>query len=293
LKASFRPYLMGLTLSLVSALAWAGSLNKTVYDFDDTLMSTTAYIQIFKKGVDPLNAVNPGDMLKISTADWAEVRISIGKEGAFKDYVKNEHSYANFSGAPGSNAFLGHIQDSLKTMGQGSWKAPMWDDFAQNLSSEQAAKDVYILTARGSTAMQVLEGFQFLKEQGQIRNVFPVENIFAVSDPAARLKSDPSVVLSTKPSEESKALVMIDMLDELEAAAKAQPGHTATWAFYDDDYANFAKARDTLVPIASQRWPRVQVTIGYVGDRKEHTPVHEVVVKPLSQMQRIKKASGL
>ncbi len=314
MKSSLRPFAVGLTLTFASVLAWAGSLNKTVYDFDDTLMSTTAYVQIFKKAgaTQAADLQSSADVLRISTADWAEVRNMLGKEGPYANYELNKDlSFANFSGAPGTNAFLGHIKESLSTKSASDWKAPMWDDFARNLSDSKTAMDVYILTARSSTAAQVLEGFQYLKEQGHLQFVMPGENIFAVSDPALRLKSDPTKVLALEKSEVSKALVMQDMLDQLEADAKSYAigslaaGNSgaplatgslssplATWAFYDDDYANFAKARDTLIPQASQRWPHVQLTVGYVGNRRENTPIHEIVVRPFTQMPRIKKAAG-
>lgn len=281
---------------LASSLAWAGSLNKTVYDFDDTLMSTPAYVVIYRTGADPSTDEALSQTQKISTAAWSEVRHALGHEGPYKQWSLHpkdaQISFQNFVGLPGQNAILGHIQEALATQPAGQWKAPMWNDFVMHLMSPKKAKDVYILTARSSTAAQVLEGFQYLKSEGYIQNVMPMENIFAVSDPHLRLKSNPTLVLAKEKSEVSKALVMQDMLDELEKAATASPEKIAAWAFYDDDFANFAKARDVLVPMAATRWPHVKITLGYVGVLHPGTPFHEVVVLPASLMIRTNKVAA-
>ncbi len=276
---------------LTSWMAFAGSLTKTVYDFDDTLISTTAYVQIYKSGSDAKTA-SADDIQRVSTAMWAEVRAELGKDGEYKEWTLNpEFSFQNFTGVPGTNAFLGHIKETLATKTAAQWQAPMWSDFVKQLNNNNTANDVFILTARSSMAADVLEGFQFLQTQGLIKNLIPGENIFAVSDPTLRLKSNPSLVLAKEKSEVSKSLIMQEMLDELESNAKLDSSQKATWAFYDDDYANFAKARDTLVPLASQRWPHVQITVGYVGVVRPNTPEHEVVVRPAALMTRMKKAN--
>jgi hypothetical protein len=290
-----RRFLLSLSSSLlISSLVWAESLSKTVYDFDDTLMSTTAYVIIYRNGVDPKTADlsdQSSQTQKISSAKWAEVRNELGTEGAYKDWIlQPAYSFTNFSGQPGENAFLGHIRESLSTLTPQQWQAPMWNDFVKQLADSRTAGDVYILTARSSTATQVREGFLYLQSQGYLKNVMPFENIFAVSDPALRLKSNPALVLAKEKSETSKALVMQDMLDELETKTAGQ--QIATWAFYDDDFANFAKARDSLMPQAAQRWPHVQITIGYVGSQHPNTPPHEVVIQPTRWMKRMTKASG-
>jgi len=288
--------IVSVSFLLASSLVWAGTLSKTVYDFDDTLMSTPAYIVIYKKGVDPATAEALGHTQKVSTAAFTEVRHALGHEGAYKDWslhpVNSQISFQNFTGKPGENAFLGHIQESLAIPPAGQWKAAMWDDFAKLLSNSKTAQDVYILTARASTAAHVLEGFQYMQAEGYIQNVLPMENIFAVSDPNLRLKSNPNFVLANEKSEVSKAMVMQDMLDDLEKQAIASQGTIATWAFYDDDYANFAKARDVLIPLAAPRWPHVKITIGYVGALHPGTPHHEVVVLPSSLVTRTNKIAS-
>ncbi len=294
MKINQRSFIVLGSSLLISSLVWAESLSKTVYDFDDTLMSTTAYVIIYRNGVDPQTADlsdHSSQAQKISSARWAEVRNELGTEGPYKDWtLQPATSFSNFSGQPGENAFLGHIQQSLATLSPQQWQAPMWNDFVQQLANSKTANDVYILTARSSTAAQVREGFLYLQEKGYLKNVMPPENIFAVSDPALRLKSNPTLILAKEKSEASKALVMQEMLDELETQTA---GHQiATWAFYDDDFANFAKARDSLLPQAASRWPHVQITIGYVGSQHPNTAPHEVVFQPSVFMKRMKKAVG-
>jgi hypothetical protein len=280
-----------LALNFISVVIFAGSLSKSVYDFDDTLISTTAYVQIFKAGSDPKSLMaDSAEVQRISTAAWSEVRHSLGQEGQFKDWILDgNYSFKNFSGTNGENAFLQHLKETVQNKDENQWQSPMWDDFATQLKNKDSAHDVYILTARSPTAMQILEGMEFLRNKGYLKYTIPAENIFAVSDPDLRLKSKPDLLLYKERSEVSKALIMQEMLDQLEIEAQLNSTLTATWAFYDDDYANFAKARDTLIPQASQRWPHVQITIGYVGILHENTPAHEVVVLPRAKMTRLRK----
>src|SRR4051812_45216747 len=90
-------FLMSVSLQLTSFSLPVKSVSQVVYDFDDTLITTTSRISIYKAGVDP-KVATPEQIQKISSADWAEVRQQIGKEGPYKDWVVNrEYSFSKFS----------------------------------------------------------------------------------------------------------------------------------------------------------------------------------------------------
>jgi hypothetical protein len=120
----------------------------------------------------------------------------------------------------------------------------------------------------------------------------PKENIFAVSDPTLRLKSDPNRLLSKESTEMAKTLIMQDMLDALELEAQTS-GESVSWAFYDDDYANFSKAQEQLVPQAGTRWPHLKIILGYVGSKHPNVEPSEVIALPKRPSElELPKASG-
>jgi hypothetical protein len=264
---------------LASGLASASELNISMYDFDDTLISTTATIAIFKAGVDPKTAKDP-DRLEISTADFAEVRHALGKPGQYEKFqVDPVLSFATTEPVQGRNNFLENIKSTLSTRKPEQWQAPKWREFEGKLRSLTTANEVYLLTARSFSRDQLLEGFSYLKQVGQILNLPPKENLFAAGNAQLRLSSDAKLDLSELPSETAKALIMKDLLDGLQRKA-LRTGQMARFAFFDDDYANFAGARDALVSEAGSRWPNVRIEIGYIGSKHPGTQPHSVIVHP-------------
>jgi hypothetical protein len=153
--------LMSLSLQLTSFSLFSRSRSLTVYDFDDTIISTTSEIVLFQAGADPKTA-RQDQILTVDSANWAEARHQIGKPGPYQNFVLQPgYSFRNFARNPQQNGFLELVKETLTLRPPKQWQAPKWGEFAERMSQPETAKDVFILTARSARSEQILEAFQF------------------------------------------------------------------------------------------------------------------------------------
>ncbi|MEL6545219.1 MAG: hypothetical protein AAFQ82_11385, partial [Myxococcota bacterium] len=211
-----------------------------------------------------------GEEREVSTGEFAEIRQDIGKRGEWKDFKADKNSYRQFrDGDP--TLFMKHLKDA---MGSGR-RGPSWDAFVDVCSTEQGAAHCTIITARGHYPETIIEGLEWLRDEGYIKFVPPVENIYAVSSPglADTLGADP-----TNPSD-GKAKVMQALLDDVQLTALGPSSQWVTdadgrgklpmhlWHFSDDDHGTYLKTLKVLGEgVREGRWPDVKIIVSFTGE---------------------------
>lgn len=257
----------------------ASPASKTIsgwnFDWDDNIFFMPTSVAVFHK--------KSGKEKLLSTGDFAIEGKNIGKTGPYSDYeiVTNEkkNSFRFFRDDPKGkhNYFKEDLVKAISEADLPKWQGPSWDAFLFALSREDTAKKTSIITARGHSPQGILEGLKWLYGKGYIKHLPLIQNIYPVSHPtfAGAAKSTSAI----------KALVMQDILDDLQATpflpgatpvmnpdgTKREPLHL--WGFSDDDWGNFAKALEVLSKeVVKKRWPKVKITVFFTG---LHDPKHD------------------
>jgi hypothetical protein len=240
-------------------------IQATNCDFDDNMMRTTAQIMVW----DSVKQKEIG----VTTAEWATIRGKLGKEGEWKNASLRPDGLRFFgdTSPDGKDLFRKQIEQSL-AKGEKFWKGPSWNAFVEAVSRPETRAHTTIITARLHSPESIHAGLEFLKKQGLIVDVIPVENIYPVAWP------DFPKELSGKDYSESKAKVMTGLLDQIEkqpvpADALLVENQNGTgkaklhlWGFSDDDYGNYRKAVSVLSEqVKKGRWPHVKVVIFLTG----------------------------
>lgn len=237
-----------LVLLLLSPSLYAHrSLN---FDFDDNIFVTDAKVYLWDSAAKK--------ELGFSTAEWSHVRDTVGKAGKLKNAVQREDFLRDFEdGKNGSKVFTGQIERALTAQ---KWKGPVWDAFVYAMSDAALRDRTHIITARGHASKTLVEGFEVLQKAKLIEAVPAKENAFAVLGP------DLPAEFKDISSSESKAKVMISLLDGLNKEPLAPGEKRHLWAFSDDDFGNISKAWKALAAeVARDRWKKTTVLLAFTG----------------------------
>jgi len=185
------------------------------FDWDDNIMFMPTKIVLFNK--------KDKSELLMDTGAFASLRKKIGKSGRYKgkklsqyEIVVNDqyNSFRFFrDGKDGTNFFLNDMKAAMKQDPK-KWKGPVWDNFIYALNNKVIAENSTIITARGHSPEAMSEGLQYLKDQGKIKYLIPVYNIFPVSNKliAERFMGKGNPARSSA----IKAKVMLSLLDQLQ-----------------------------------------------------------------------------
>lgn len=244
------------------------------FDWDDNIFFMPTKIILFHK--------QTGSERAVSTHEYAKIKSQIGKTGVYKDFElrgedRTNGSFRNFGGGDitsrSENTFLNDIKRSVQ-IPWAQWKAPIWNDFVFACSSSETVKKVTIITARGHSRDEMMEGLRYLQKEGYIKFLPLRENIFPVS----------SIELGGKASDPSKkkADIMISLLDQYQIQFNQTINKTKNmflWEFSDDDQKNFQKAFDLLSPeVKKGRWPNIKITLIYSGLNTSELPPQSIVL---------------
>lgn len=296
----FRCFLfISLLLGLTSGIEARGPEEQVVgftFDWDDNIFNMPTKIQIFHK--------QSGKEIGLNTAEFALVSDEIDKPGTkYADYEmrdsKDEGSLRHFSdfSEDGDQRFLKDIKTAMSES-QNKWQGPVWKDFVSAMSYPASASNTWLITARSHRPETIHSALKVLKEEGLIKNVPPVNNIWPVNDIdfvkrfhmtfGIKLPAESQIGTSAR-----KAVVMEQILDRIETTVlplKAEivtspngrtKGRFHLWGFSDDDYGNFEKAVQVLQKnLDSGRWRSIKITVFFTGRNHPGISPHAVTLIP-------------
>jgi hypothetical protein len=272
------------------------------FDFDGNLVYMPTKIQVFRKpGADPKLPA----MRAFSGAEWAAIDHFVGTDmpaglaetyGSLKDYeivqeAGGRDSFEFFrnagDGSGGRNFALEEIRQVAVKGGPTDWMGPAFVALKYACSSRDACDNVRIITARSQSPQEMYEVFQYLRDQGFIKHSPRLENLYCVGGP-------PGVELPRGHTAAAKAEIMLNDLRQLDykkISDKWDPitppdggekkGRFHVWTFSDDDYKNYAAARDSIsAEIRKGKFRNTKVMLFYTGlSSTEHSP-EAIVLTP-------------
>lgn len=239
------------------------------FDWDDNVMFMPTKIVIFAK-----NSLEPRE---ISTSEFAEHRKYIGISGTFADYhiltTTSHNSFCYFRDHKTENYFLNHIREILQSGKHSDACGPSFKNFQFALSHLSTARWTTIITTRGHSRTNIIEGLRELQKYGLIKYLPPEENIFTITsnDVRALLQKEFNCDFSTDPAK-TKTLVMEYKLNQLNQEPLDQNGEKHLWGFSDDDLNYFNTAIERLSKKVTN-WPNVKIALYYTGSKPEAHPV--------------------
>lgn len=253
------------------------------FDWDDNIAYMPTKITLYRKtGAHGALPETRG----VSTDDFALIRDKIGHPGEWENYelrrTATENSFLFFGpagdGAGGRNYFLEDLKSAVLS-GKPGWKGPAWDAMVFALSNEETARNFGVITARSHLPDEMLEAFAWLRSIGYIRYLPALENLHAVGGTA-------------NPSAE-KARIMIAELEELatipvgkkwkavDGPDPVKRGQYHVWTFSDDDWGNFAKARDAIgEEMRKGKFGNTKVMLFFTGVNHPTESPHGIVLLP-------------
>ncbi|MBI4347593.1 MAG: hypothetical protein HY553_12110 [Elusimicrobia bacterium] len=243
------------------------------FDWDDNIFYMPTKIVLFN--------TKTGEEKLVTTEEYAHIRQKVEKgEGEWAGYKTDDDpktgSFRYFLDAGGKNYFLEDIKAALEGK-KAAWQGPSWDAFVFALSRPETAARTTIITARGHSAENMLEGLRYLQSRGHIKHLPQVVNLHGVGH--AKYKAT-----AASPSA-AKVKVMRDVLDEISAqpleddappvlsqnGKSKKPLHL--WGFSDDDWGNFDAAVKALSEdVKAGKYANVKITVFYTG---KNNPRHE------------------
>jgi hypothetical protein len=221
------------------------------FDIDDNLFFLPTRVKLFDTQTKKL--------INVSSAEFAKIRT----DPRYQEVPDSMRRFEN--DATGKHNFF--KEDLLEAMARGHWQGPQFDTFVKSLSTQESAAEVTLITARGHSPEVVLEGLKVLQQQGFIKYLPKVTNIYTVSSEHFRLKyggsmGEPRV---------AKAAIISELLDRLEKRSVDGKGRSlernTRWSFSDDDRRNIESARELITQNAG-RWPHVSISLIYTGPKQ-------------------------
>lgn len=255
------------------------------FDWDDNIMYTKSPVYFFHK--------KTHKEVALTSEEFAQARQEVGKPGKWLEYEIDPNpttgTYRNFREGS-ENYFLKYIKQTVEQSKPQKWEGPSWKKFVVALSNPKSAKYTTIITARGHSSESLNEGLKYLQQKNLIKNLPPIQNLYAVTYPG--IKQTLRLQDPLPNSSELKALVMEKILDDIEShklgnvSAKVydREGNCCVamhlWGFSDDDYGNFETAVNYLsAKVKAGKWPHIKLTLFYSGHMKKGVKAHAVVIK--------------
>lgn len=228
------------------------NLEVSVFDFDDTLMTTDAKLYLYHK--------TSGKEIALSTAQFA----LFGKPDHFSDYQLkeplSEFSFREIFDIEGRNQFSEQLMRAVQLNRKGDWQAPAWRLFENNLIKN--SNNQYLLSARNNSRNQVYEGFLNLHKLGLINEVPPLRNFLCVGHPEARTAG--------MGIPEAKLYELRDIATQLQQKAKLED-KVGVFRFYDDKFATIEFVWSSFEKELDQ-FQNVKFEINYVGYQQPAKP---------------------
>ena len=254
------------------------SIKSYHFDWDDNLVYMPTKIIYFAKNPEQ----NPKE-IHVSTGVFAETRTKVGVEACPLRYsiengvaVANEHgenevclsdyqmvfdnelSFREFRDSDQGNYFLRDLKNALEN----NLLGPSWNDFVEATNCRKTAQRVTIITARGQSPETIYEGVCYLYEQGIIKNLIPIHNIYPVS-----YKNLPKEFIghASNPSD-AKKNVLKNMIDRLARSINAN--QKAFMGFSDDDRKTFDTMKEFLEELKkSGEYSNVDLNLYFTGNK--------------------------
>lgn len=215
-----------------------------IFDIDETLLHLPTKVILQSKNKRPL---------EVGTKTFEEIKPLLGKSGSqYQDYFYNEKSFKNASDHHGGVSPF--VKDVKKSLEDGSWKGPSWDEFATLMNDKTKIKEVILITARGHKTLSIYQGFELLKKAGKINEIPLLENIWTVGNDSEYVekmqkifKNFPKAYLNIKKRKEQKAIVVSEYLKLAESESICESLATSCFkekkcltklTFADDDPRN-------------------------------------------------------
>lgn len=253
-----------------------------LFDWDDNIMFMPTKVILYDKYSD--------ETLKISTHEFALNGQFIGAEGKYKNYelrkTDKENSFKYFRDDQNgeNNYFLNDIKSTVNSS-DNNWKGPVWDEFIYALNNKKSADWTVILTARGHSAESIYNGLKYLQQEGVIKYLPKLNNIYAVShEKYDYYKASTSV---------KKVKIMAEILDKIEQCQFVKSDITNVidqdgnyerplnvWGFSDDDIKNIIAARDYLsTEVANGRWSNIKISLLFTGNSDNNKIPYTSIIK--------------
>lgn len=166
-------------------------------------------------------------------------------------YVRYPDSLAYFREGTDRNHLLDAFIQAETKSPEGRWKGPLWNDFAELASTEDGAKTISILTARGHSSKEWEELFDYLIERKHIKFKPDLRRIFNVTRPEFDKYSNHGGAAGQDPVDvpNRKANIVYEILMKL---ARTPTGssklHTVRVA--DDDLTNLQRIASVFQKVA-------------------------------------------
>lgn len=172
------------------------------------------------------------------------------------------------------------------------FKGPAFQRFISALKNPFIINYLSIVTSRGHSPEQFLEGLKYLFNKKLIPALPTLENIHTIAyqhGPTAKFMAS-----------EAKLWVLINILDKLNSEALKTQSQALKWndlhyfEFSDDSYAyiNYV-SQGLLVEIQKNRWPYVNIAIRYSGHKRSELEHHnffllkDIQTRPISPEEEL------
>lgn len=221
-----------------------------VFDFDDTIAFSPSEIHLFEK--------NTGEMIKISTEDFAHHRLDIGQPGSI--YEKYEIRWQIPGGSldefqvQGAGSYFKSAMEKMITMPEYIWQGPAFKRMVELLKTPEGAKRFYVLSARGHLPEEFYSGFEVIKNYLQLQ-----KDIVIYLPPKEHFNG----VGGGNDTASKKANVL-----KLIAERELSLGRAAI-IFHEDDINNSIGVRSLFANDLRVRLPSLRTIINYVGTKAE------------------------
>jgi hypothetical protein len=164
-------------LCLLSPNADARSIRMLAFDWDGNLAHLPTNVVLFNK--------NNGAEKIIEGKDFARARGHLEEfYPGFEIRINRDHpekSSFRFTDSLDENHFLNSLKIAVADPNNISWQQKQWPRFVQALNDPETQPYVSIITSRGHSPEQVMEGLRFLRALGYLRVLPELVQIHTVS----------------------------------------------------------------------------------------------------------------
>ncbi len=260
-----------------------GQFTHWSFDWDDNVMYMPTTITLFKVG--------SSERWNVSTQEFATARFQLGVEGTpFASWeireTEKENSFYRFRSKYTGNYFLDDIVKAVRspTSSPEAWQGPSWEAFVAALGAPETAANVEIVTARGHSRDDFMEGLKELQRLGLIKHLPKLENIHCVGG-AKNVSERKVTVLLDSLLAADRLYYPNDLPLSIAASGKGQRKQIL-WGFSDDDHANYVAIRDAVMQLMKEKKiKKTKVTLYYTGRHNPKYPAEIKVITPEGELR--------
>lgn len=250
------------------------------YDWDDNIIFMPTHIIFFAK-----DASNPIQELAVSTEGFAHTRSTVGVTSHVLNFVKKDEIYVLCEAATPNSIMVDIVNYQINYQDDASFRefrdhdtidyflndlkialkenkfGPSFQDFVEHCAHPESAKNVKIITARGQSPKTLHRGMKYLQENGYIKYVPDLANVFPVSYKGPEL-SDEFKASASSP-QEAKMKVLASVLDMINTHHIG-----ATFGFSDDDKKTYDFTENFIrTEIEKNRWTNIEINLYFTGNK--------------------------